>query len=113
MMSIGELETIVRYGLPVAVIVFDDSALGIEYHALRLRGGDPRFASFPDVDFAQVGRAFGLDAVTVHSSHELHSACQSATWQAPFLIDARIDGTVETGWLHELVEAGWHQHGKP
>jgi thiamine pyrophosphate-dependent acetolactate synthase large subunit-like protein len=111
LMSIGELETIGRYRLPVTVVVFDDSALGIEYHALRLRQGDPHLAAFPPVDFASVARAFGIEAVTVHSAHELHQACSgSEVWQAPFLIDARVDGTVETDWLRELVDAGWHQH---
>lgn len=114
MMSIGELETIARYRLPVVVVVFDDSALGIEYHALRLRRGDPRLAAFPDVDFAGVARAFGMDAVTVRSLQELHRACRrDAIWTAPYLIDARIDGTVETAWLHELVEAGWHRREDP
>lgn len=108
MMSIGELETIGRYGLPVAVLVFDDSALGIEYHALRLRGGDPDLVAFPDVDFAGVARAFGLDASTVHSVDELEALLDGRSWAGPLLVDARIDGTVETGWLGELVAGGWH-----
>jgi acetolactate synthase-1/2/3 large subunit len=111
MMSVGELETIARYKLPVTVVVFDDSALGIEYHALRLRRSDPSLVEFPDVDFAAVARAVGMDAVTVRSPDELRRACsESIGWVRPTLIDGRIDGTVETEWLQELVAAGWHGH---
>lgn len=111
MMSIGELETIGRYRLPVVVVVFDDSALGLEYHALRLRRGKTGLAAFPDVDFTAVALGFGMEGITVRSVDELRRACEeSVTWTAPLLIDAKIDGTVETDWLRELVQAGWHGH---
>jgi acetolactate synthase-1/2/3 large subunit len=112
MTAIGELETIRRYRLPVVVVVFNDSAYGIEYHALRVRNTDPSLARFDDVDFAAVARGFGVDAATVRTISELRAAFASrGDTQGPYLIDAKIDGTVETAWLDELVAAGWHSHG--
>ena len=110
MMSIGELETIARHELPVVVVVFYDRELGVECHALRLRNGDPGFATFRDVDFAAVARGFGIDAVTGMSVEEIDEiGLQANRWASPLLIDAKIDGTVETEWLHGIVEAGWHR----
>lgn len=110
MAGIGELETLRRYNLPVIVVVFDDSAYGIEYHALRIRQTEPELSVFDDVDFAAVARGFGIPAVTVRTVEELRGA--STTFGAttgPILIDAKVNGKVETEWLNELVAAGWHQ----
>lgn len=111
MMAVGELETLRRYSLPV-IVVFDDSAYGIEYHALRIRQTDTRLAVLDDVDFAAVARGFGMHATTVRTISELRAA--GATFGAttgPILIDAKINGKVETRWLNELVARGWHQCG--
>jgi thiamine pyrophosphate-dependent acetolactate synthase large subunit-like protein len=110
MTAIGELETLRRHNLPVIVIVFDDSAYGIEYHALRIRQTETRLSVFDDVDFAAVARGFGIHGVTVRTIEELRQA--GATFGAtrgPILIDAKVNGKVETQWLNELVAAGWHQ----
>jgi thiamine pyrophosphate-dependent acetolactate synthase large subunit-like protein len=113
MMAVAELETLRRYNLPVVVVVFNDSAYGIEYHALRLRQTELRLSLFDDVDFAAVARGFGIHATTVRTTEELRGL--SATFGAttgPVLIDAKVNRKVETQWLTELVAAGWHQHGR-
>ena len=111
MQAVGELDTISRLDLPVVVVVFNDAAYGIEYHALRLRERDSRLAIFDDIDFAAVARAFGLDAATVRSSDDLRRLRPRLRGlTGPFLVDAKIDRTVETDWLRDLVAAGWHRH---
>lgn len=113
MTAIGELETLRRYNLPVIVVVFDDSAYGIEYHALRIRQTETRLSVFDDVDFAAVARGFGIHAVTVRTIEELREAGPTfGAMTGPILIDAKVNGRVETQWLKELVAAGWHQHGR-
>jgi len=113
MTAIGELETLRRHNLPVIVVVFDDSAYGIEYHALRIRQRETRLAVFDDVDFAAVARGFGLHAGTVRTIEELRD--MAATFSAgtgPQLVHARVNSKVETQWLDELVASGWHQRAR-
>jgi acetolactate synthase-1/2/3 large subunit len=111
MAAIGELETLRRYSLPLTVVVFNDSAYGVEYHAARVRGADPGIAQFDDVDFAAVARGFGIDADTVRTLGELRALQgRLGATDRPFLLDAKIDGTVETPWLKEIIAAGWHRY---
>jgi acetolactate synthase I/II/III large subunit len=110
MAAIGELETLRRHSLPLTVVVFNDSAYGVEYHAARVRGTDPAIAQFDDVDFAAVARGFGVQSATVRTLGELRALQgQLGSADRPFLLDAKIDGTVETPWLKEIIAAGWHQ----
>jgi acetolactate synthase-1/2/3 large subunit len=111
MAAIGELETLRRHSLPLTVVVFNDSAYGVEYHAARVRGADPAIAQFDDVDFAAVARGFGVQAATVRTLGELRALKgRLGSVGGPFLLDAKIDGTVETPWLQEIIAAGWHRY---
>lgn len=47
LMSLGELDTLARSGLPVVVAVFNDAAYGAELHFLRLSGLPEESSRFP------------------------------------------------------------------
>jgi acetolactate synthase-1/2/3 large subunit len=89
LMSFGELETLSRLGLPVTVVVLNDSAYGAEVHHLRHYGLPETLAQFPRCDFAAVARALGVPADTVTSKAELDGLVTAWTGGGPRLIDVR------------------------
>lgn len=104
LMSIGELETLVRLDLPVLVVVMNDSSYGAEQHFLELRGLPGRVAQFPDSDFAGIAQAFGMGAATARSLAELR-ALQSTIvdLDGPFLIDCKVSSAVPAPFLSEQI----------
>jgi thiamine pyrophosphate-dependent acetolactate synthase large subunit-like protein len=98
-MALGELDTIARSGLPILVLVLNDSAYGAEVRELELRGQPVDDALFPRVDFAAVARAVGTRAATVRTLADLD---QVREWidrpDGPFVLDC---------WLDPLVPAAW------
>lgn len=102
LMSIAELETVVRLGLPMVVVVYNDDAYGAEVHHFGPDGHDLGIVEFPPTDIAAIARGFGFDAVTVRSPGDLAPV---ATWVAgersrPLLIDAKITSHA-SWWLEE------------
>jgi acetolactate synthase-1/2/3 large subunit len=94
MMVVSELETLVRLGLPVVVVVFDDGALSLidVKQAQRGYAGAPMRYDGPDL--VALALAFGLRAVSVSSETALDAALAAAQAAAgPMLIAARIDAS--------------------
>src|SRR5262249_27742968 len=54
LMTMGELETVVREDLPIVIVLMNDCAYGAELHFLRLRQQPVAKSVFPDVDFAPI-----------------------------------------------------------
>ena len=52
-MAAAELETVVRLGLPMVVVVYDDRGYGAEVH--HFPDADHATVTFPEVDLAAVG----------------------------------------------------------
>jgi thiamine pyrophosphate-dependent acetolactate synthase large subunit-like protein len=103
LMALGELETVVRLGLRMLVVVYDDAAYGAEVHHFGPDGHPVDLARFPPVDFAAFGRAAGFEAVTVRRPADLAPV---AGWVAggagrPLLVDAKVVPTVVAEWLEE------------
>jgi acetolactate synthase-1/2/3 large subunit len=67
LMTLGELETVVRCDLPMVIVVMNDAAYGAEAHFLEMEGMSATSARYPDVDFADVAVSFGMEASTVRS----------------------------------------------
>ena len=92
-MCLAELETLARLELPVTVVVLNDAALSLI--ALKQRpcaGGGDNAVRYGAVDFAQVARACGLDAVRVSDRNGLDLALRRASRASgPSLVDAAID----------------------
>lgn len=103
-MTLGDLETIVRYQLPLLIIVMNDCAYGAERHFLDLAGLPHEHAQFPDLDFAALADSLGLQAKTIDSLSELQSIRQqiSTRLTAPLLLDCKIDPALRAEWLEEF-----------
>ncbi|UOY02413.1 thiamine pyrophosphate-binding protein [Blastococcus sp. PRF04-17] len=103
LMGASELETVVRLGLPMLVVVYDDAAYGAEVHHFG-PGGHPLDAvRFPETDFAAIARGYGFGAVTARRVDDLDAV---AAWLAgprstPLLVDAKITRDQPSWWLEE------------
>jgi thiamine pyrophosphate-dependent acetolactate synthase large subunit-like protein len=103
LMGASELETVVRLGLPMVVVVYDDAAYGAEVHHFGPGGHPLDTVTFPETDFAAIARGHGFEAVTVREPADLDGA---ARWLAgprtsPLLIDAKVTRDEPSWWLEE------------
>jgi acetolactate synthase-1/2/3 large subunit len=103
LMSAMELETVVRLGLDMLVVVYDDHAYGAEVHHFGPDGAPLDTVVFPDTDIAAIGRGYGLDAVTVRASRDLDAvrAWLDAGRPRPMLVDAKVADQQAAWWLEE------------
>lgn len=102
LMSIAEMETVVRLGLPMVVVVYNDEAYGAEVHHFGPDGHDLDIVEFPPTDIAAIARGFGFEAITVRSRPDLDPV---AGWvdgdrDRPLLIDAKVTSQA-SWWLEE------------
>jgi thiamine pyrophosphate-dependent acetolactate synthase large subunit-like protein len=100
-MALSELDTAVRLGLPLVVIVYNDAAYGAEVH--HFGDADMSTVRFPDADLAAIGRGFGCAGVTVRSAEDLFAVREWLTGplNAPLVIDAKIADDGGSWWLAE------------
>lgn len=91
MMTLQDLETAARCGIPLLVIIENDGGHGSERRSMKRRGDDPGLANFANPDFAAVARAFGCDAHRVSSADELRSILRGLDGlERPMLLDVAI-----------------------
>lgn len=96
-MHLAELETAVRYDMPLLVTVLNDQALGSEYHKMKSHNRQAELATIPTPDLGRVAQAFGGRGVLATSVDEVRSA--ASEWVANkglMVIDARISRNVVT-----------------
>jgi len=102
LMAAAELDTVRRLGLPMVVVVYNDSAYGAEVH--HFTDGDPHgTVTFPETDLAAIGAGYGFDAVTVRRAADLAGVHD---WLAgsrgrPLLVDAKVASPRGSWWLEE------------
>ncbi len=91
---VAELETALRLGLPVVVVILNNQTLAFEAHTQSLLYGHvvPEVNDFCDVDYGQVARSFGVNGFRARNVAELREALAVALERrAPTVIDAVID----------------------
>jgi len=98
-----ELETVVRLGLDMLVVVYDDHAYGAEVHHFGPDGLPLDTVEFPDTDIAAIGRGFGFEAVTVRGPTDLDAVRDWAEGprDRPMLVDAKVVADEPSWWLEE------------
>ncbi|RDI20488.1 thiamine pyrophosphate-dependent acetolactate synthase large subunit-like protein [Rhodococcus sp. AG1013] len=106
LMGISELETVVRLGLPMVLVVYNDSAYGAEVHHFDSPGTDHSAVTFPDTDIAAIARGYGAEAVTVRSVGDLDAvrAWVASPRTRPLLIDAKVASDGGAWWLAEAFK---------
>ncbi|TDC71136.1 thiamine pyrophosphate-binding protein [Actinomadura sp. GC306] len=103
LMSAAELETAVRLGLDLLIVVYDDEAYGAEVHHFGPGGHPLDTVTFPPADLAAIGRGFGCAAATVRRRADLAAVSE---WLAgprdrPMLVDAKVTRDRPAWWLEE------------
>jgi acetolactate synthase I/II/III large subunit len=103
LMGISELETVVRLGIPMVVVVYDDEAYGAEVHHFGPDGDPLDTVRFPPTDIAAIGRGFGFEGITVRDIADLAAV---RCWldgprERPLLIDAKVTSSHGSWWLEE------------
>lgn len=103
LMAIAELETVVRLGLPMVIVVYDDEAYGAEVHHFGPDGHPLDTVRFPPTDIASIGRGFGCDGVTVRSRDDLKAVDEwvKGPRDKPLVIDAKVVSDRGAWWLEE------------
>jgi acetolactate synthase I/II/III large subunit len=103
LMGISELETAVRLGLPMVIVVYDDDAYGAEVHHFGPDGDRLDTVRFPPVKIARIGRGFGCQGITVRRRRDLRAvqAWLDGPREGPLLIDAKVTSEHGSWWLEE------------
>ncbi|HUY45725.1 MAG TPA: thiamine pyrophosphate-binding protein [Streptosporangiaceae bacterium] len=103
LMGISELETVVRLGLPMLVVVYDDEAYGAEVHHFGPDGHPLDTVQFPAADIAEIGRGFGCAGVTVRGPGDLAPvrAWLAGQRDRPLVVDAKVTSSRGSWWLEE------------
>ncbi|GAB3697210.1 thiamine pyrophosphate-binding protein [Nocardiopsis oceani] len=109
LMSVSELETAVRLGIPLVVVVYNDAAYGAEVH--HFAPGDPEpernpdlgTVVFPDTDFAAIARGYGAAGITVRGVEDLDGVTDwlAGERSGPLVVDAKIVSDGGSWWLAE------------
>lgn len=74
LMNLQELQSAVRFGADLLVLVLNNEAYGSEFHKLGIAGLDPAGGSFPHpVDISEVARALGAASRRVRTLAELRA----------------------------------------
>jgi pyruvate dehydrogenase (quinone) len=95
-MLLGELATIVRYGLPIKVVVMKNNTLGqIKWEQLMFLGNPEYECALQPIDFEKVAHGFGIAAFRAATADELDQALDAA-FAAPgaALVEATVDPNV-------------------
>jgi thiamine pyrophosphate-dependent acetolactate synthase large subunit-like protein len=89
--GINGLDTAVREGLDLVVLVLNDGGYGIERRALEARGSPSEIASMPWPDPNEVAVALGGESLVVRSRADLEHAREAIENRArPLVLDARV-----------------------
>ncbi|MEX5717323.1 thiamine pyrophosphate-binding protein [Geodermatophilus maliterrae] len=99
MMSHVELDTAVRVGVPLVVVVYNDHAYSAEVHHFGPAGHPLGIVEFPETDIAAIARGHGCEAVTVRTVEDLKAVRDwvDGPRRRPLVIDARI--TSFASWM--------------
>jgi thiamine pyrophosphate-dependent acetolactate synthase large subunit-like protein len=107
LMGVSELETAVRLGLNLLVVVYDDEAYGAEVHHFGPYGYPLKNVTFPASDIAAIARGFGCEGVTVTRVSDLTplTAWINGPRDRPLVIDAKVTKGQPSWWLEEAFRS--------
>ncbi|HKD98563.1 MAG TPA: thiamine pyrophosphate-binding protein [Micromonosporaceae bacterium] len=103
LMSVAELTTVARLGLPMLVVVYDDAAYGAEVHHFGPDGHVLDTVRFPDPPIASIAEGFGCVGVTVRGVGDLGPVRDwlAGPRERPLVVDAKVAAERGSWWLEE------------
>ncbi len=97
MMHLAEFETMVRYDMPLLIVVMNNEALGSEYYKLDAHKMKKELSCITTPDLGAVGRAFGGRGYQVRTPEDMKKATADFVAKpGPMIVDARISRSVTT-----------------
>jgi thiamine pyrophosphate-dependent acetolactate synthase large subunit-like protein len=92
-MLLGELATIVRYQLPIKIVVMKNNSLGqIKWEQLMFLGNQEYECDLTPIDFAAAAKAFGIPGFRTASSDDCGAVLDRAlAIEGPALVEATVD----------------------
>ncbi|MGY0055275.1 pyruvate dehydrogenase [Streptomyces sp. LZ34] len=91
-MLMGDFLTLVQYGLPVKVVLFNNSSLGMVELEMLVDGLPSHGTGYPHTDYAAIARAAGAHGVRVEKPGEVRDALREAfAHDGPALVDVVTD----------------------
>lgn len=104
MMTLGELETVIREDIPMVIIVLNDCAYGAELHFLKINQLPISTSLFPDIDFAPIAQQLAFNALTIRTLEDLNDAKRYLNdLQEPLLLDCKINADIAAPFMGELA----------
>lgn len=92
MMNVQELETAVRLGLSLVILIWNDSGYGLIRWKQEREFGRSAFVEFNNPDFVQLAQSFGAVGVRIESADDLLPTLQQAlAHQGVTVIDCPVD----------------------
>jgi acetolactate synthase-1/2/3 large subunit len=91
---VADVETAVRLGLPVIVVVLNNSTLAFEYHLQKFVYKDvvPEANDFLEIDYGAVAKAFGAYGEKVRKAEDVERALRRALDSSkPAVVDIAVD----------------------
>lgn len=91
-MLLGELLTVRHHRVPITVVVFNNSTLGMVDLEMLVEGYPPHGTDLGNVDFAQIAQAAGLDAIRISEPSDVRAGLAHALGSpTPTLVDVVTD----------------------
>ena len=91
-MTLGDLETVVQYKLPIKVIVFNNRSLGMVKLEMEVDGLPDWQTNMLNPNFAQVAEAMGMTGFNVSDPEEvLNTLCNAFELEGPVLVNIMTD----------------------
>ncbi len=109
MTTLGEIDTAVRYKIPILILVINDSAYGAEVHFLRIDDEPDELALFDDCSFEKIATSMGARGMTISTLDDvaqLKAAVEDL--DGPLVVDCKITLEVRA----PFIEA-WQRLTKP
>jgi thiamine pyrophosphate-dependent acetolactate synthase large subunit-like protein len=103
LMSISDLETAIRLGLRLCILVYNDASYAAEVHYFRRQGLSIDIVQFPETDFTSIALGYGARAATVRKPADLEPVKAWVAEGCPgvFVIDGKINPDLEADWHAE------------
>jgi len=96
MMGIAELDTAIRYSLPLTILVLNDQGMGQERHNLSRDGLPARFADYASPDLAALAGAYGATGYQIRNAEQLGTLSgavdDTTTTTGVVIVDVQING---------------------
>jgi acetolactate synthase-1/2/3 large subunit len=100
LMTLSDIDTAVRYNLPVVTLVADDCAFGSEVHYLQLTGFSDDLARCASPSFEDIAAAVRSKAATLRTLDDLAKVRELlADPQGPLLVHCKINGDIRADWV--------------